>query len=463
VKITKFSAQGYRSLRDVRLDDLGDFVVFYGPNGSGKSNVLRGIQTLLLAASIWTEHERTEHQRFKDALIKAQVLDADMPHLGHGPPTSTVLGMEITNPSDWPDVSMALGRMLPERLSLRLTVNWVERDAFEVELDVAFDGVPYAEAERAARQDVPEAAKRSVSAKATVARVVHALFWKVDAARTLRDEVIREGDTTKAADPAEEALRASKPQTAVFYAKNIPDKALRARFESFRQVVAHTLELPALDVAWHPRTGLLDLRQPLRHAPDDCDVSMRNAGLGIEQVVSIAASLVFARARVVAIEEPEAHLHAPTTGRALRKLLAALVHPSERDRPMVDQLFIATHSNLFDLDPSGYWDVSLVDGATQIVRKPLHALYAHHLYEPGPALSLLRESLKLFGDEPVFRSLKDGRPITAREMIQLLDEDDDLALEFLRGMHAAALANLRVEAEDTDREDAAIDPGEKPQ
>ncbi|WP_437940090.1 AAA family ATPase [Sorangium sp. So ce341] len=38
--IASFWAKGYRSLRDVRVDDLGPFNIFYGPNGSGKSNLL---------------------------------------------------------------------------------------------------------------------------------------------------------------------------------------------------------------------------------------------------------------------------------------------------------------------------------------------------------------------------------------------------------------------------------------
>ena len=112
---------------------------------------------------------------------------------------------------------------------------------------------------------------------------------------------------------------------------------------------------------------------------------------------------------------------------------------------MLHQLFVATHSNLFDLDPTGYWDVRLVAGATVIERKALRELYGHHLYEPGPAKLLLVDALTHFGDEAVFRA-KDGRRIEAAEMLKLLDDDDDLALEFLRDMHAAALATLRVRA-----------------
>ena len=44
MKLTAFEVRNYRSLRHLKLEDLGPFVVFYGENGSGKSNVLAAIQ-----------------------------------------------------------------------------------------------------------------------------------------------------------------------------------------------------------------------------------------------------------------------------------------------------------------------------------------------------------------------------------------------------------------------------------
>ncbi|HLM76695.1 MAG TPA: AAA family ATPase, partial [Polyangiaceae bacterium] len=46
MRIESFWAKGYRSLRDVRLDNLGPFNVFYGPNGGGKSNFLEALASL---------------------------------------------------------------------------------------------------------------------------------------------------------------------------------------------------------------------------------------------------------------------------------------------------------------------------------------------------------------------------------------------------------------------------------
>lgn len=65
----------------------------------------------------------------------------------------------------------------------------------------------------------------------------------------------------------------------------------------------------------------------------------------------------------------------PTTGIHLRTLLKRLV-----DEDFIDQLFIATHSNLFDLDPEGYYEVTHdPELETQVARKPIHEIDAHLL------------------------------------------------------------------------------------
>src|SRR5262249_44820727 len=147
------------------------------------------------------------------------------------------------------------------------------------------------------------------------------------------------------------------------------------------------------------------------------------------QLYAIIAPILLAGGRLVAIEEPEAHLHAPSTGRELRALLEGMVREGR-----VGQIFIATHSNLFDLDPTGYWDVSLDSetGETRVARKDLVEIDAQHLYEPGPAKHALTQLLRYAPEEEVVFRRPDNTPVTAREMLRLLQEDDDVAVEFLR-------------------------------
>jgi len=167
--------------------------------------------------------------------------------------------------------------------------------------------------------------------------------------------------------------------------------------------------------------------------PLGLDIRVDNAGHGIVQMYAIIAPILLAGGRLVAIEEPEAHLHAPTLGRELRAILHSMVVDGR-----VHQFFIATHSNLFDLDLTGYWDVSLVDGETHVQRKPLYEVDRLHLFEPGPAKHQLQELLRLYGDEVVFRT-GDGRQLRATEMLASLQNDEDVAKAFLESLHAAAM------------------------
>lgn len=457
MRITKFWAKGYRSLRDVELDGLGEFNVFYGPNGSGKSNVLAAIDTLLRAAEVWASMERPEAALFAQKLAIQGIVGADDQHqAGADTAWSTTIRIEAVASADPIDLLFSLGRIHYQRLSLALSLSWNDRRPFTATLESSLDGTSLDDAELAARAQSP-----GVSGRAWLLRVARELFWTVPADRTLHEERIAldaaPSSRDKDENPIITALRTGHLQTAVFHAKNDWDRANRARFDALQRLVSETLHLPPLDVGRDPTSGLIDLRQPLPPGVEQSDISMRHAGLGVVQVVAITASLLFARCRVAAIEEPEAHLHAPSTGRALRKLLTRLVSPPPGEPRVLDQLFIATHSNLFDLDPSGYWDVSMVDGETHITRKPLDEIDAHHLYEPGPAKHALMQLLRYAPeDEVVFRT-GDGQQLKASEMLQALQDDTDVAVAFLESMHAAAMqvTGLRARRMAAQRSEAA--------
>ncbi len=128
----------------------------------------------------------------------------------------------------------------------------------------------------------------------------------------------------------------------------------------------------------------------------------------------------------------------------LPKLLVRLVEEKH-----VEQLFIATHSNLFDLDSTGYWDISK-DGerGTQATRKDdLNSIDRHHLYEPGPAKHALLDVLHyLEPDEVAYRRADNGDTVTVQQMIGLLQADDSLAKQFLDDIHGAAVRAVRVQS-----------------
>ena len=387
MKITKFWVKGYRSLRDVTLEGLADFNVFHGPNGSGKSNVLEALQTLFALIPIAVDAAYNgdgELLSFRDAGNQAARWIDDDDVFAREAKQAIVLGAELEDLYVPPEGHFVKWLVVELRFS-RVRAGWFSLQFTRLRVNGREPGLPFSDPQirDMLRGLVPQAFTRLVG--------------------TIPDgQVVRE----------------------LFAAKNSSDAGLRRRFKEVRDFLAKTLHRPEFDV-YLGTDNSLELRER--------DIRVDLAGHGVVQMYAIVTSILLAEGRLVAIEEPEAHLHAPTMGRDLRRILQKLVADGR-----VHQFFIATHSNLFDLDLTGYWDVSLVNGETHVQRKPLAEVDRLHLYEPGPAKHQLQEMLRLYGDEVVFRT-GDGRKLTASEMLAALQNDEEVAVAFLENLHAAAM------------------------
>jgi hypothetical protein len=432
MKIRKFWARGYRSLRDVTLDDLGAHVVFYGPNGSGKSNLLAAMETLLKCL-VGFNHDTTSWVLSLPAAASAQAVDAAGRKVG-----DALFGARVASSRDFarelPVRSFSLGGVLTgnssdfdvagrpfERLTIALDVDEVIAGEPRVLLrELSIDGL---------RGDDLAASLPSGhnSLRVLVARVSESLAL-VPADRSPRREAGKLPEDRGNRVP--QLLRRGRLKQALFAASTSVEPRVRRRLRAFRELMeGPPLRRPSFDAVLDPDSGEYDIREPLGTS----DVSLDLVGLGIAQAYAMMAGVLLSDSDMVAIEEPEAHLHAPSLGLQVRQLLVRAVAEGH-----IHQLFLATHSNLFDLDPTGYWDVSLVDGATMVVRKPLDEIDRLHLFEPGPAKHQIQEMLRLYGDEVVFRT-GDGHTLTATEMLASLQNDDAVAKAFLDALHAAAL------------------------
>ncbi len=438
MKITRFWARGFRSLQDVELDGLGDFNVFYGPNGSGKSNVMAAVVALFRLLPLAFKPLAlgvsgiAEEASAANTALERSIITRDDFNLFARPLGALTLGAVIErSPRDaWDDFAEHLPAT---RVEVELTVSspFPLQPSLTVS-KLAFDGEP---------RDVRASPLNVAEYVLLTALVPASMLRCIDATRLLRDE----SEESIAPDPGSNTVAALLAQgrlkQALFEAKNTDDIRVRDRLERLKTFLeGPPLHRPRFDVTRDAATRRLSLRERVRSdqkAPVDLPLDL--AGLGIVQVYAILANILLGAERVVAIEEPEAHLHAPTTGRDLRELLLRLVREGH-----VDQLFIATHSNLFDLDPAWYWDVSLVEGATRIERRPLDELDARHLYEPGPAKHALLRSLEyLAPDTVVFQQLSDGAPITAAVMCDLLRRDAREADDYLAAVYGNAVRSVR--------------------
>jgi hypothetical protein len=430
MRIESFWAKGFRSLRDVRLDGLGPFNVLYGPNGSGKSNLLAAMEAWLRLIPIGLE---TSGMRpFFEQLPPQQALERMRGNLAiadagaplrmhdialHSPRRLITLGGTLADGADVKRVEVEL--QIDAAAPLRPTLHRM----------TTVDGVPLEH-----DNQVSEMQRNKLEALRRVKW--ERKFSLVGADRMPRAEP-RGELPPEGTDPLSWYFRRGQLKNALFAAQNAPSPDTVRALDRFRQFMSGPpLHRPPFRSVEEPHTSLRDLREQIRPPPDEQDISLDFAGLGIAQIYWILAQAMLSGARAVGIEEPEAHLHAPTSGLHLRELLKRLV-----DEKHIDQLFIATHSNVFDLDETGYWDVRLEDGETKVTKKPLDEI-DQHLYEPGPTLHAVEELLKLLKEsdpEQVMFRRAGGAPVTAREMLALLRAADPVALEYLGDIHRAAV------------------------
>ncbi|WAS91909.1 AAA family ATPase [Nannocystis punicea] len=421
MKVKKFWVKGYRSLRDVTLEGLGDFNIFYGPNGSGKSNILDALQTFftLMPLAVDTAYggvdERPSFRQAGSEAAAKWIGEDDF--FAREDTQSIVMGAEIEGPDNF--ATFSRGNEPVERVQVEIHF-WRRPGGFNLRFKHLFVngqwvGLPFAD--------------RNV--RDLLRGIVPDAFAHLGVTRTLAVNAF--GDASASGSRRGSTIPDGEVVRELFAAKNSSDLALRRRYHELREFVADTLHRPEFDVFIGSNSGL-ELRERLPEPnPLGRDIRVDRAGHGVVQMYAIVASILLARGRLVAIEEPEAHLHAPTLGRELRGILQKMMEDGR-----VEQFFIATHSNLFDLDLTGYWDVSLANGETVVQRKPLDEVDRVHLYEPGPAKHQLQEMLRLFGDEVVFRT-GDGQKLTATEMLAALQNDEDVAKAFLESLHAAAM------------------------
>ena len=420
MKIRKFWAKGYRSLRDVTLEPLDAFSVFYGQNGSGKSNLIDALQTLfyVMPFAVDTAYGPEEERlSFREAGRQAAAWIGEDDFYAREETQEIELGAIIEHPAEGVqfrgqpvrrvEVAIRFSQARPGQFNLQFTRLYINYER---------PGLPFVDPviRDILRGIVPQAFTHlGVTRTLSVTASLDGMPPSARVVGTIPDgEVVRE----------------------LFRAKNARDREVRERFDRLREFMAKSVHRGEFDVFMDPETGTLELREMLPEPnPRRLDIPVEHAGHGVVQMYAIVATILLAGGRLVALEEPEAHLHAPTLGRELRAILQRMVEDGQ-----VHQLFIATHSNLFDLDPTGYWDVSLVDGETRVVRKPLDEIDRLHLVEPGPAKHQLQEMLRLYGDEVVFKT-DDGRRLTAQEMLVSLQNDDDVAMAFLDALHAAAM------------------------
>jgi energy-coupling factor transporter ATP-binding protein EcfA2 len=403
MRIESLHIVGFRSLRDVTLSPLRDINVLYGPNGSGKSNVVAAVDYLFLIAQA-LKGTRADWLYLEGRnWLRGPILDRDFNDRGHG---VIVLSATVTGLGDAGEPVTLSVRMDRDDKGTRYAWGGDGPSGFE---QLGDDPIRVFNLVEAARYIGPELRPDSNHQEAAV-------FSQPPTQRTLVRRKLDEG----------------RVQEALHIALTSPDSAIRADYRRMAKFLQSApLSRPPFDPVYDGQSKAYEV---FERTNGDEDRPLSHCGLGVVQLYAVIAGLLLSGAPIAALEEPEAHLHAPTSGRQLRQVLGQLVADGH-----LSQLFIATHSNLFDLDPTGYWDVSLDEhGDTQITwSEDLLAIDRKHLWEPGPARHALQGYLAYADPEAtVFRD--EHGAVSAEAMKQHLADHSEVAQAFLEAINGAA-------------------------
>lgn len=443
MRLVEFEVEGFRSIRSLKLTGLGPHAVFYGPNGAGKSNILAAVERFFsLLRAFWQE---------RCALAPGVTVDVDGAlrdeDVWNGGPTRDV-SFRATLEFKTPKVEKAQVRSIQIAMEWRAGGRARSRVTFG-EATVSLTDHTRIDMRDFYRQtfDIPRLDPREhprywpALELAMGQATMHPLL-PIPALRGALGKSIPVDVT----DPTERAVRLAMAgcfEEAVFVAYTSPDLELLDRLDRLRTLLSGPpLNRPPFRPVRDEARGVYAIQEILTTGGKARGVSLDLAGLGVQQIYAIIAAIVLSKAPIVTLEEPEAHLYERGTGLDLRHLLQRLVPEP------VSQLFTATHSSLFDLDPGGYWDVAYTPetGTTATWNPNLVDLDRKHVYEPGGARHALLVALRDGEPDRVVARRPDGSPVTASAMVKLLVEDDAVAIEFLNDVTAAAVRAVSVRA-----------------
>ena len=424
MRIESLWIENFRSIQSLRLDGLGEFNIFYGENGAGKSNILAAIDLLFKVMGAWVEDPK------QDLAARGGLMDNDFPLPEPETVYSIIIGMRLAAPgtgrriNGWfksfdfefeatnlLEKTIKINKAIVDGASLLINNKDGKRNAQSIELF-----------------EIKKSVKR---------------FRLLPAVRSLSVEIDTEPDTNLTeADRIAWLLREGRLKQALVEAVTNPDIEVRAGLKRMQKIFTgpplNRLPFDPIHDPSRHRYELNEIHETSKGEPYAVPVDL--AGLGIQQIYYVMAGIFLGVASIIAAEEPEAHLHPRTSGMHLRILLKRVVEEGH-----IDQLFIATHSNLFDLDPTGYFLVHYDPQKGTIVerRTDFAQLDREVFWEPGPARHALQDMLRYLPAETSVLRRDDGTPITAAEMLVLLQDDHPDAVSFVNDVHATAVRTVQ--------------------
>jgi hypothetical protein len=464
IRITQLRIENFRSIQSMTLEeaDLGPVVVLYGKNGAGKSNILAAMERFWRVLGLAMQMGYPPETPYVLDQLEKVLTREDVYRVGLA--GRIRLGVRIVfnvEPLKFGDfyateidiqLLVEIPRSIPAMLHVEKMIAKCNFNNEEKILEMqAFDeSHSWLQKNKIARESITN--EQFAIARVEWRQQLYLLceygFLSIPAMRELGQKKIAASDeddatiATRAAMTGDLALAFSR-------AHNSLDFELRSRLDAFKKLLSgpplHRPELTSY--IQKDRSGLVEIHYD-QGRPFALPIDQ--VGLGLQQVYAILGAILLSKAPIVTIEEPEAHLHAPTTGLQLRALLLKIVEGDKDISPLISQIFIASHTTLFDLNPKGYLEVThdMEHGTKARRYTDLVRLDRNHAYELGAARHALMDALRLSRQDRIAFRRPDGSAITTSEMLVLLANHDPIAIEYLEDVTSAAVRAVALKAEE---------------
>ena len=334
--------KNFRSIRDAKID-IAPLTVIYGPNGTGKSSLIYGLLTL---KNFLTNPAQNIPSLFSYPTMSLGGFDEVVSN--HVSDSQISLSLDISTPAGSSEFTLGIGRSGGQS-TIHADLNPKVLDQFRLTLDIPF---PYR-----ANQAVPHRIKNSPEESTDTGDF--ALLWNgislIDARAdpTVHQQIL--SWLTTANLPMELARRTgfvplrrgftspTYSEVSVTPSLSTEDEvaSLLAKEESLQYEVSGFME----DIAnrrVNPRLQFGTTIFSIDSIPTNGGVHMPivNDGFGINQLAYMLTVSLSDQARIVAVEEPETHLH-PSMVRNLVRVMAEIAKTHDR------RFIVSTHSETF--------------------------------------------------------------------------------------------------------------------
>lgn len=488
-KIRSLEVSGYRSLKHIKLDDLGDIVVLHGPNGCGKSNILRAIDCIMHWATLQFLPTQAQplvanlvdpnyHQQIKlrpedfafgskqiDIRTEIQLGDFQK-DLMEGETTFSTLHLQVVAQDRGQELHVwfevfrldgsdllsltSKGNEAPELTRIYQQIAHYESQIRKYEIDAAqYIGKDedvrnihnnYSKQlhdAQKARDKIEQSAQKETLLKVRAKTIlIPHLFLHIGAYRTGKS-------TNDDPNSMQQGRLVQEKDLIAYLASSQLAKAKRRRelTNSLSQVLNQAgFKQSALAPIWDSTVGGFEL---LATMPNGQEHAVSMSGTGKQQLVWMFTNLYINRAAIVMIEEPEAHLHRNMVLDLAEFFKREMNPEGANDTFVINQLWIETHHHAFAL-AAFYLDVSMNEEGWTEVRIERRSRAIEHFYEPSPFWDALRQLVAEAIDEEdvVFQDAK-GLPVTAKMLKESIDGDRALANEYASAMTEMAIMAMR--------------------